>query len=76
MRKLDTDYLPTVVAELFVWPGWQIYTFRSVPLRHQLMTSNLLTLGEAVALPLAKSQDAWFSSVVRVSQDKIADMQP
>ena len=50
-----------MVAELLVWPGWQMLTFRVVPLHHQLMTSNLLTLGEAVALPLAKAHDDWFA---------------
>ena len=57
--KLEKDYVPTVAVELVVWPVWQLYTFRHVPLQHQLMTSNLLTLGEAVALPLAKTYDGW-----------------
>ena len=43
--KLEKDYVPTVAVELVVWPVWQLYTFRHVPLQHQLMTSNLLTLG-------------------------------
>lgn len=50
--KLKKDYLSTVLLELIVWPVWQLVTFRVVPLHHQLMTSNLLTLGEATALPL------------------------
>lgn len=53
--KLQTEYWPTVLIELLVWPGWQIITFRVVPLHHQLMTSNLLTLGEATALPFVNA---------------------
>ena len=54
--KLQKDYWTTVLVELVVWPGWQIFTFRMVPLQHQLMTSNLLTLGEATALPLMNAK--------------------
>lgn len=60
--------MPTVVAELLVWPLWQLATFRVVPLRHQLMTSNLLTLGEAVALPLVKEYDDVLLSVPLLSK--------
>lgn len=54
--KLQKDYWTTVLVELVVWPVWQMFTFRMVPLQHQLMTSNLLTLGEATALPLMNAQ--------------------
>lgn len=62
-EKVRKDYAATVLIEVLVWPAWQIFTFRLVPLRHQLMVSNLLSLGEAVALPLAKSTDSWLSKL-------------
>ena len=52
--KLEKGYVPTVAVELVVWPVWQLYTFRHVPLQHQLMTSNLLTLGKHFAHPPAR----------------------
>lgn len=68
VRKLQSDYAVTVAAELVIWPGWQIFTFRLVPLQHQLMTSNVLTLGEAVALPLAESNNSWLRALMALTE--------
>lgn len=39
--KMKQDFLPTLAAELAVWPVLQAINFSRVPLRHQLLVRRM-----------------------------------
>ena len=48
-RKVRTDFVPTLAAELAVWPAIQAANFKLVKVQYQLLVVNLLTiLGKAI----------------------------
>eukprot|EP00798_Chlamydomonas_sp_ICE-L_P011152 gene11152-18773_t len=54
--KIEQDFVPTYMAELFIWPGFQTFNFTKVPLQHQLLAVNCMTLVDATFLAWARSQ--------------------
>ena len=48
--KLCTDYLPTLGAELCLWPPFMALVFQRVPVQHQLLAVNLFSLFDVAFL--------------------------
>ncbi|GAX80565.1 hypothetical protein CEUSTIGMA_g8002.t1 [Chlamydomonas eustigma] len=46
-EKLGQDFLPTMAVYMVVWPPIMAMVFLRVPLRHQLLSVNLLTVADA-----------------------------
>jgi protein Mpv17 len=54
--KMTQDFVPTYLAELCIWPGFQTFNFVKIPIRHQLLAVNCMTLVDATFLAWARSQ--------------------
>ncbi|PNH07347.1 Protein sym1 [Tetrabaena socialis] len=67
--KITQDFLPTFVAELALWPLFQAFNFTRVPLQHQLLAVNGMTLVDACFLSWARSQDDWVATVTKALQE-------
>ena len=46
-RKLQTDFVPALTAEVFFWPAIQAFNFAKVPLQYQLLVVNSFTVVDA-----------------------------
>ena len=62
-KKVQQDFLATYIAELAIWPAFQLCNFARIPVRHQLLAVNSMTLVDATFLSWARSQDDWVSGL-------------
>jgi protein Mpv17 len=62
-QKLESDFWPTLAAEVCFWPAVQGVNFWRVPARHQLLVVNALTVADAAFMSWARAQDDWLAAV-------------
>ena len=55
-EKVAKDFVPTYIAEMCFWPALQTVNFTRVPVAHQLLAVNCLTLVDASFLSWARCQ--------------------
>ncbi|PNW78760.1 hypothetical protein CHLRE_09g389208v5 [Chlamydomonas reinhardtii] len=63
-KKITKDFIPTFTAELAVWPLFQAFNFTRIPVEHQLLAVNGMTLIDACFLSWARSQDDWVATAM------------
>ncbi len=63
-QKLKTDFWPTFLAELLVWPAVQGANFRYVPVHHQLLVVNLLTIFDSGFMSWSRASDGWWHGLL------------
>lgn len=49
-HKLQQDFLPTMAAEVAIWPAYQAVNFARVPVQHQLLMCSIGTLFDSTFL--------------------------
>lgn len=64
-RKMRVDFVPTLAAEVSLWPIVQSVNFSVVPLQHQLLVINLFTIIDAAFMSWARNQEDWVNKVLR-----------
>ncbi|WIA10259.1 hypothetical protein OEZ85_010458 [Tetradesmus obliquus] len=62
-RKMAVDFLPTLAAEVTLWPVIQGINFTFVPLKHQLLVVNTMTIFDACFMSWSRNQDDWLAKV-------------
>ncbi|KAG1653002.1 hypothetical protein FOA52_007857 [Chlamydomonas sp. UWO 241] len=62
--KVEKDFLPTFAAEMMVWPAFQTFNFTRIPVKHQLLSVNLMSLLDACFLSWARNQEDWVSTAM------------
>jgi hypothetical protein len=62
-RKMRVDFLPTLAAEVTLWPVIQGINFSCVPLKHQLLVVNTMTIFDACFMSWSRNQDNWLGKV-------------
>lgn len=65
-EKLAQDFLPTYAAELCFWPAFQTLNFTRIPVQHQLLAVNFMTLLDASFLSWARCQEDWVATILGV----------
>ncbi|KAL6764378.1 hypothetical protein V8C86DRAFT_2475061 [Haematococcus lacustris] len=63
--KVTKDFIPTYLAELAIWPAFQTVNFIRVPVAHQLLAVNVMTILDASFLSFARSQSDWVATVAQ-----------
>eukprot|EP00879_Flechtneria_rotunda_P009020 GHRR01009445.1.p1 GENE.GHRR01009445.1~~GHRR01009445.1.p1 ORF type:complete len:249 (+),score=81.12 GHRR01009445.1:434-1180(+) len=63
-RKMKVDFWPTLAAEASAWPLIQSVNFSLVPLQHQLLVINTLTVIDAAFMSWARSQKDWLGKLI------------
>lgn len=63
-RKMRVDFVPTLAAEVSLWPIVQSVNFSLVPLQHQLLVINLFTIIDAAFMSWARNQEDWVNKVL------------
>uniref|UniRef100_A0A7S3VGX4 Peroxisomal membrane protein MPV17 n=1 Tax=Dunaliella tertiolecta TaxID=3047 RepID=A0A7S3VGX4_DUNTE len=69
-HKIDKDFISTYLAELVIWPAFQTFNFVKVPVQHQLLAVNFMTLVDASFLSWARNQENWVSTVTKALSPK------
>lgn len=67
-RKMRVDFLPTLTAEVSIWPIVQSVNFSVVPLKHQLLVINVFTIMDAAFMSWARNQEDWVTKVMAALQ--------
>lgn len=62
--KMAADFPSLLAASLTIWPLFQTANFRLVPVRHQLLAVNGMTLLDASFLAWARNQEDWLGSLL------------
>lgn len=62
-HKLESDFWPTLAAEVCFWPAVQGVNFWRTPVHHQLLVVNALTVADAAFMSWARAQDDWVAAV-------------
>jgi protein Mpv17 len=62
-HKLESDFWPTLAAEVCFWPAVQGVNFWRTPVHHQLLVVNALTVADAAFMSWARAQDDWLAAV-------------
>lgn len=62
-RKMAVDFVPTLAAEVTIWPVVQAVNFSVVPLKHQLLVVNTMTILDACFMSWARNQEDWLAKV-------------
>jgi hypothetical protein len=62
-RKMRVDFVPTLAAEVTLWPVIQGINFSCVPLKHQLLVVNTMTIFDACFMSWSRNQDDWLGKV-------------
>ncbi|KAI8476925.1 MAG: hypothetical protein J3K34DRAFT_381933 [Monoraphidium minutum] len=62
-RKMKTDFVPTLALEVSVWPFVQSVNFWKVPVKHQLLVVNSMTVVDAAFMSWARNQEDWLTSL-------------
>ncbi|DBA79766.1 TPA: hypothetical protein ACH3X1_008431 [Trebouxia sp. C0004] len=63
-HKLQQDFLPTMGAEMAIWPAYQAVNFARVPVQHQLLICSVGTLFDSTFLCWVHDHNDWLSMVV------------
>lgn len=63
-EKITKDFIPTYCAEMLIWPGFQTLNFTKVPVAHQLLAVNVMSLLDASFLSWARSQEDWVDTAM------------
>lgn len=63
-RKMKVDFVPTLAAEVSIWPIVQSVNFSVVPLQHQLLVINVFTIIDAAFMSWARNQEDWVTKVL------------
>eukprot|EP00877_Chromochloris_zofingiensis_P012735 jgi/Chrzof1/7715/Cz02g34010.t1 len=63
-KKMQTDFMPTLLAEITFWPVVQTINFAKVPVHHQLLVVNSMTMLDAAFMSWARNQDDWFNNLL------------
>lgn len=63
-KKMEVSFWPTLAAEISFWPFAQLANFTAVPVRHQLLVVNMVTIVDAAFMSWARSQDDWLALVM------------
>lgn len=58
--QVKQDFIATYLAELVIWPGFQTYNFVKVPVQHQLLAVNCVSLIDATFLSWSRCQEDWW----------------
>ncbi|KAF8069472.1 mpv17 [Scenedesmus sp. PABB004] len=58
-RKMRCDFVSTLAAEVTLWPCVQAVNFCCVPLKHQLLVVNSMTILDAIFMSWARNQSDW-----------------
>lgn len=64
-RKMAADFVPTLAAEVSIWPVVQAVNFSVVPIKHQLLVVNCMTIFDAAFMSWARNQQDWLAKVMR-----------
>jgi protein Mpv17 len=56
-RKMKTDFVSTLALEVSVWPFVQSVNFWKVPVKHQLLVVNSMTVVDAAFMSWARNQE-------------------
>lgn len=67
---MRVDFLPTLTAEVSLWPIVQSFNFSLVPLQHQLLVINFFTIIDAAFMSWARNQEDWVAKVLAAVQPK------
>lgn len=65
---MRVDFLPTLTAEVSIWPIVQSVNFSVVPLKHQLLVINVFTIMDAAFMSWARNQEDWVAKVMAALQ--------
>ncbi len=62
--QMRTDFWPTLIAEVSIWPVVQAINFAKVPLKHQLLVVNAFTTLDAAFMSWARNREDWFGRLL------------
>lgn len=71
--KVKKDFIPTFAAELSIWPLFQSFNFTRIPIEHQLLAVNFMTLLDASFLSWARTQEDWVATVSEAVKEKLPE---
>ncbi|KAL6779925.1 hypothetical protein ACKKBG_A14330 [Auxenochlorella protothecoides x Auxenochlorella symbiontica] len=60
-RKVEVDFVPTLAAELAVWPAIQAANFKFIRVDYQLLAVNLLTIFDSAFMSWCRATEDWMS---------------
>eukprot|EP01025_Chloroclados_australasicus_P030084 TRINITY_DN3013_c0_g1_i2.p2 TRINITY_DN3013_c0_g1~~TRINITY_DN3013_c0_g1_i2.p2 ORF type:complete len:235 (-),score=17.60 TRINITY_DN3013_c0_g1_i2:978-1682(-) len=63
-RKLQRDYFPTFGAELSIWVPIHSINFSIVPVKHQLLFVNLMSILDNTFVCWARAQENWMQQIL------------
>lgn len=69
-NKLSNDFLPILALETMYWPAVQAVNFRLIPLHHQLLFVNMVSLVDSTFFCWMKSHDDWLSLLLGIIRMK------
>jgi len=63
--KLKKDFMSSYLTELVIWPPIQLFNFRYVPVKHQLMVVNIASVLDSGFLSWVGHQENWVEAVMQ-----------
>ena len=63
-EKMRKDFVPTLAAEVMVWPVVQTFNFARVPVQHQLLVVNGMTIVDAAFISWARNREDWLGTLL------------
>lgn len=67
---MEVDFLPSLAAEVCVWPFFQALSFWKIPVKHQLLAVNMFAVFDAAFLSWARNSDDWYNNLFHDSSRK------
>lgn len=61
--KMAVDFLPTLVADVTVWPWLQSVNFKFTPLQYQLLVVNAFVIVDSTFMSWARATDDWVAKI-------------
>lgn len=65
LNKIQSDYIPTLLAELLIWPGYMVLVYKYLPVRYQLLAENFLNVFDSAFLCWAGSEQSWVDTATQ-----------
>ena len=62
--KMRKDFVPTLAAEVTFWPVVQTWNFARVPVQHQLLVVNSMTIVDAAFMSWARNHEDWLGTLL------------
>jgi protein Mpv17 len=62
--KMRKDFVPTLAAEVTFWPVVQTFNFARVPVQHQLLVVNSMTIVDAAFMSWARNHEDWLGTLL------------